>query len=606
MNKEASDRRLKILTPSEQQYIYEKPNFSAGEQRTHFRLSQYEKDIVAKKLKGNHSKLYFILQLGYFRFSFRFFKIDLSDVSDDIAYVAKKHFPEIPIEELIIECDKKTKENHYAIILELFSYRFPSTQDRTSLYEKAKTVVLIDANPKYIFKELVRLAIDKKIVLPSYTGMRNIVSKAILVQENKLFEQLESFMNEELKQKIDSLLSKESKSRYQLTLIKTPAQNFTYKYAKIEREKRDELEPIFVKAKEILLKLKISNLSIKYFAKIVDRYSIFQLKRFEQRKRCFYILCFVYYRYLKVNDALVKTFLHLISKYKGEVKEAVKEQISQMRIENSQNLKKGAQVFRVLTNNAIPDSQVRATAFDILAEKKINKLADYMQKSGIDFEEFRWVEYDKKSDKIRKNLRHIFKSLDLTTNEKKSNTTLFEAVSYLKTHLLTNRHKMKDPPKGFIPNYLSKYIYYTPDNTVEKVINEYRYEVLIYRMLKNRIDSSDIFVSDSMEYRSLENDLIEIKYFTENMDSICNGLGVPFLTGNFEEMFREQLKILDGLIHEVNQNILNNKNPYFKFTTDNHKGKWHLDYKGVENKEVNNPIFKKIPKIDLANLIWLT
>jgi hypothetical protein len=57
------DRRLKILTPSEKYCIYEKPQFTLGERRTHFRLSRYENDIIFKKLKSNNSRLYFILQL---------------------------------------------------------------------------------------------------------------------------------------------------------------------------------------------------------------------------------------------------------------------------------------------------------------------------------------------------------------------------------------------------------------------------------------------------------------------------------------------------------------------------------------------------------------
>ncbi len=284
MNKtHESDRRLKILTPSEKHFIYERPHFTFGERRTHFRLSKYEKEIVFKKLKSNNTRLYFILQLGYFRFSLRFFKFKFSDAMADVDYIANRYFSTHQIEELTKEYNKKTPINHYPIILALFSYKFSSTKDRKDLYEKAEQVVLIDANPKYIFKELVRLAYNKKIVLPSYTTMQSIISKAILTQETKLFEQLDILIDKPLKQNIDTLLTKESKSRYQLTLIKTPAQNFTYQHAKNEREKRDELVQLFDKAKLILIKLKISNLSIKYFAKIVDRYTIFQLKRFEKR-----------------------------------------------------------------------------------------------------------------------------------------------------------------------------------------------------------------------------------------------------------------------------------------------------------------------------------
>jgi len=110
------DRRLKILTPSEKYCIYEKPQFTLGERRTHFRLSRYENDIIFKKLKSNNSRLYFILQLGYFRFSLRFFKFKFSDSVDDIEYISKKYFSHCQVEELIKECDKKTPISHYPIM----------------------------------------------------------------------------------------------------------------------------------------------------------------------------------------------------------------------------------------------------------------------------------------------------------------------------------------------------------------------------------------------------------------------------------------------------------------------------------------------------------
>ncbi len=279
-----------------------------------------------------------------------------------------------------------------------------------------------------------------------------------------------------------------------------------------------------------------------------------------------------------------------------------------MRLESVHNLKKGAQVLRVINDpKTITDDQpakaLRAHLHAILPRNKMAKLAGYMEKSDIDYEKFRWLEYDKRYHTINRNIRHIFKSLTLTTNTQKKNANLFNAVTYLQKYFKSNQRIMKDYPTDFMPKCLKKYLFSKLGKSA--LINPKRYEILLYRMLKNKIGSSDIFISDSLEYRSLESYLIEITYFTNNMTTICANLGTPFLVEDFEERFKKKLKVLDNLIHEVNQNILNNKNPYIKFKKNDPKRKWHLEYKGVENKEVNNPIFKKIPKIDLANLIWL-
>ena len=108
-----------------------------------------------------------------------------------------------------------------------------------------------------------------------------------------------------------------------------------------------------------------------------------------------------------------------------------------------------------------------------------------MEKNYVDFETLRWEEYDKKSHKIRNNLRHIFKNLNFVTTSKKSNNALFEAVTYLQENLNKNSRKMKNPPIDFIPKHLIKHLYIKKDN--EKILLENRYEILIYRMLKKKL-----------------------------------------------------------------------------------------------------------------------
>ncbi|MFC1659624.1 hypothetical protein ACFL0U_03600, partial [Pseudomonadota bacterium] len=49
-----------------------------------------------------------------------------------------------------------------------------------------------------------------------------------------------------------------------------------------------------------------------------------------------------------------------------------------------------------------------------------------------------------------------------------------------------------------------------------------RYEMLVYRKLRKMIGNSNIFIPDSTEYCSLENDLKDKKEFEENVEQICN------------------------------------------------------------------------------------
>lgn len=601
----STEKRLSILTDSERKIIYSLPNFTNLERRHYFDLEKIEEDIVHNKLNGLNSKLYFILQLGYFKCSSRFFKFSFDEVVEDIEYILGKFFPKQSFNFNTIKqhCDRKTIFNHQSTILKLFSKRFPTKNDKEDLFKKAKSIVYIDANPKYIFKEIVRFTSEHNIILPAYSTIQKLISKAIIVSEQELFISLENLMDDDLTQNLKNLFKKESKFRYQLTLIKAPLQSFSKKQATTERKKQEQLEPIFKKAKVILKNLNISNLSVKYFAELVDRYTIWQLTKFNDTKRYFYILCFIHYRYIKINDDLTKTFLYFVDKYKNEVKAALDKKILEMRIENSRNLKNGAKIFRLLTDNSVPSEKIRSEAFDILSVKKINQLANFLEKSDVDFVDFRWQEYDKKFYTMRNNLRHIFKSLNFITNAKKSSDNVLEAVEFLQKHLKDNSRKMVDPPTNFIPKNLHKYLYETIDG--KKALIESRYEMFVYKKLRKKIGNSDIFIPDSTQYCSLENDLTDKEHFETNAEEIANNIGTEFLMDNLDIRIKDKLEELEILISRTNENILKGDNPCFKFhDEEKKKGKWHLTYEGVEDKDVNNPIFKKIPRIDLADLVF--
>jgi hypothetical protein len=77
------------------------------------------------------------------------------------------------------------------------------------------------------------------------------------------------------------------------------------------------------------------------------------------------------------------------------------------------------------------------------------------------------------------------------------------------------------------------------------------------------------------------------------------------LKGDFAKIIQEKLKVLEEEIEITNQNILNGKNKHFKFVSDHKRDKWHLEYEGVGNKDINNPIFSKLPKIDIVDLILM-
>lgn len=122
--------RLAILTDPERKLIYDLPQFTLQERKFYFNLEKIEEDILREKLSGLNSKIYFILQLGYFKSSYRFFRFKFHEGLEDVKYILEKYFPQNTVHELNQICNKKARLNHCAIILKLFSYKFLIKEDK--------------------------------------------------------------------------------------------------------------------------------------------------------------------------------------------------------------------------------------------------------------------------------------------------------------------------------------------------------------------------------------------------------------------------------------------------------------------------------------------
>ena len=91
MTTQAEDKRLKILDEGEVAALFARPGFTDEERQEYFSLSPVEnaalKDLAIK------SRIYCILQLGYFKARQQFFALNVDDVRDDLSYICRLHFP---------------------------------------------------------------------------------------------------------------------------------------------------------------------------------------------------------------------------------------------------------------------------------------------------------------------------------------------------------------------------------------------------------------------------------------------------------------------------------------------------------------------------------
>jgi hypothetical protein len=603
--------RLTILTPKELQTVYAIPQFSDEERDTYFSIDTQEKQTL-DEFRTIPAKTYFILQLGYFKAKKQFFVFDVQTVSEDIAYILHRYFP-TATELSDPTISKPTRLAQQAEILRLLNYQICSQEWKQKLQEKASQLVTIYTKPIYIFKELINFLEYHRIVLPGYSFLQEkVIGRAITDERTRLEKEVLTGIPEEQRTQLDNLLSAEE-SLYQLTLLKREPKDFSYQEVQKEVEKRAILSDLYQLATQFLPSLHISNENIKYYASLVSYYSVKDIRKMSREITHAYLLCFISYRYQTANDNLVNTFLYHVGKFIDEAKKAAKEQMAQERLEANQHLTDAGKILAIFTDESISEETrfgtVKEHAFSILKKEQFALVSRYLTKATLDESAYEWQQYIRFSLRFKINLRHLFLNIPFESQTK--GDPLLQAVAFLKEAFYKNRNLRNYPQKSFpqtcIPEKWRKYLYETKTILWHgkmkkcKKLNIDKYEFLVYRLLKKGLDAGEIFIRDSRNFKSFEEDLINEEQWRQK-EIIIKSLNLPYLHKPIDEILASLETELEGTIQRVNDRVQHGKNPDIKITGSGENTHWHLPYSNDE-ETVDHALYDKLPQVSIADIV---
>jgi hypothetical protein len=126
---------LTILEPDEIYDLYAIPSFDEEQQTLFFHLKEAERQRMLK-YRTSVSRLYFVLQLGYFKAKQQFYVFDLNQVAEDRDLLWKRYFTQelIPKNGAISKPTRLAQQNE---ILALQQYRRVDIVFRKKLLERA-------------------------------------------------------------------------------------------------------------------------------------------------------------------------------------------------------------------------------------------------------------------------------------------------------------------------------------------------------------------------------------------------------------------------------------------------------------------------------------
>jgi TnpA family transposase len=128
------------------------------------------------------------------------------------------------------------------------------------------------------------------------------------------------------------------------------------------------------------------------------------------------------------------------------------------------------------------------------------------------------------------------------------------------------------------------------------------YAFMTYLHTKKSLEAGSIFVKDSINYRSLDDELIPIKTWKEKKDSILRKINNPLLLTPIDKILLDINSQLESKYQKVNRRIKSKENKDITIDTKKNKITWKLPYKKQED-QVNNPFYEKLPTNNISDVI---
>lgn len=590
-------KRLRVLSDTEVELLYQQPEFTSLERCHFFDLSDEERKYIGKL--SIESAVYFIIAFGYFKAKHQFFKFNFKDVGNDVNFVIATYFPET-------ECPNKipsrnTISSLKAKVLSFFDFTNSSEQVHNYLEKKVGHLVRFHSDPCVIFMELLGYLEQNKMVLPAYSIMQDILGRQIGREEERLKKIISNFMTNDISSRIKKLI-KDKNNLYKLSELKLDLKNFKYKQMILEINKQKETMELYTFAKQQLPKLWISEQNIKYYASLIFYYTPYKLRTMDEEIASLYVLCYIYYRHQKINDNITQAFLYLVTKYISEANEFSDKTISKEQKELDIDNKKIGLLLGYYTDESMFNMKfvkVAEKAYETMPKDQISKIKNHFTSIEDYREQLKWNYYADNHRAIAMNLRHLFLALDIQSDSKK-NILLMEAIQFLKgallqTKPLTNISTDKIPMK-IVPAKAKNHL--ISDGLV---VDPSKYEFFLYEKVLKGIKDHKIYLNNTLQFKSFEEDIKATRDWERDHEKILKKIDKPKLSGDINDRLIELEEELENSYVIVNQRIQSGQNKHIKIEEKDGKKSWTLLYPKEEDC-YDHRYFKQLTPVSITDV----
>jgi hypothetical protein len=597
--------RIILLSNAEIDELYSRPTFNKKDRETFFALSNSDYKLLDEH-RTQKLKIYFILQLGYFRATQQFYNFKFEDILDDVSYLLNKYFGQSK-NTLTDKPHRKSINDQQNIILKLHNYIDWSADLTAQVIDHLLELIRYYPKGSNALRELFKYFQNKRIVIPKYRTLQDMFSKAFSIEEVRL-NNIISSIPENIKQELQEVANNGEDIK-QLNVIRCDQKDFQYTAVKLEIKKAQEIAVLYQFCKSFIPQLGISKNSIRYYAELVENYYASRLRKMNERQQQLYLVCFIYNRYQQFMDNLIVTFQYHMSSILEGAKEHANDaalQYSSSLILDFPKLAKFLKWFPSKEKDGakITYAELTKEAYAILPKDQFELIADFIEGKIFDKTKAKWEFYTKSITSFSRYLRPVMLTVGFELADKNSHLT--ELITYLKNHYSKGKSpgalkiKNSDSTVKIIAKSMLPYL---KSDSNPEYIDPYRFEFYVYWKMNNYITKGRLICNDSVSYCDLDNDLISDD-LVDKVEEIATKFGYHKIPIYCDKRLDEALLNLDLAWDETNANIDNGTNKGIEITENvdpNGIPSWKLLYDAKEKLE--DSFFSNLPKIEIANLL---
>jgi TnpA family transposase len=592
-------KRIQLLTDAEISDLYDRPIFTTEEREWYFNITQNERTAL-ENFHNHRTKVYFILQLGYFKAKRQFFNFAFDEVVADTGYILATYFGKTEQIEWSGKISRDSIRSQKKEILSLFGFRDWLVKDEAELVEKTADLLRYFPKGHSAFRQLLQHLERECIVIPSYRMFQDVFTAAYAIEDNRL-KCLLSGIPIYWKKQLTELIEQEEGLNH-LNLLRADQKDFQYTAVRFETEKAESIADMYTFAEQFLPTLKLSKNAIRYFADIVEQYAAFRLRRITKHQQWLHALCYVYHRYQQIMDNLIVTFLY----HTRAIMDSGKAFAEQEQLKHSNRV---VVDFPKLANflkwfpdrdNTLSHEQLNDAAYQILPKNQFSVLADFLAGNAFDKLGAKWKYFASTSRLISLYLRPIVLAVPFTYHKEESE--IANLISLLKNHYGKGKSpaalRIADDLGLTVPKRLLPYLKRNKD---DEYLDPHLFEFFVYQKIYHQINRGNLCCNASVSYCDIDHDLINDN-LVDNAEEIAQEFGYPKIPVYCSERLDNAMTELDLAWDRTTGNIKEERNPGFKFSNDpNSKTPWRLLYDSSDKRE--DAFFSKLPKTELADVV---